>query len=230
MKSVIILLLVFVSIFSIVHGQELSKPVSFKVINVNREIVVNGILEKEEWASIDSIVGFLSPWSSAGKDQTIFKSFCSDSDFYFCFKVNDETLTTNGFTEESTVEQEDRVELFFSATSELNQYYCIEVDPLGRVLDYSAQYYRRFDDSWDFRQINISTHYTYQGYIVEGSISLSKLAKLGLKESFFLGIFRADFRSNRADDVIWYSWIEPKSQIPDFHIPTAFGICNFIKN
>jgi hypothetical protein len=225
-----IFLFVFVTnICSIVHGQELSKSGSFNVINKIRNIIIDGILEKKEWTSIDSIAGLTAPWSSIGHDQTVFKSFCSDTFFYFCFNVVDKTITTYDFKDELTVTKEDRVELFFSATSDLSQYFCIEMDPLGRINDYSAQYYRKFDRLWNFKQVKITTQYTPQGYIVEGAISLSELKELGIKGSFFLGIFRADYKSTKTDDVVWYSWIDPKRPTPDFHIPAAFGICNLKK-
>jgi len=225
-----VFIFLFVSdIWFIVNGQELSRPDSLDAKKINKDIFVDGILEKKEWASTDSIEGFSAPWSPVGNDHTVFKCFYSDRYFCFCFIVTDNTITTYDFKEELTVAKEDRVELFFSALSDLSQYYCIEIDPLGHVLDYSASYYRKFNYSWDFDQIDVSAQKSTQGYMVEGRISLSELEKLGIRGSFFLGIFRADYRSHNADNVVWYSWIEPKSQTPDFHIPTALGICNFMK-
>lgn len=227
MKKTICLLVLVFNIWFMVHGQILTKSSSLDVISINRDIVIDGILEKEEWASIDSIEGFFPPISSTGYDQTVFKSYCSDTYFNFCFNVSDGTIITYDFKEELTVAKEDRVELFFSPESDLSQYYCIEMDPLGRILDYSARYYRKFDEIWDFDQVEIAAQYTLHGYIIEGRISLSELGELGINECFHLGIFRADFKSKKTNDVDWYSWIEPKSSIPDFHLPTAFGECSF---
>ena len=47
--------------------------------------------------------------------------------------------------------KEDRVELFFSNLTTLSEYYCIEIDPLGRILDYSAKHNRKFDENWDVK-------------------------------------------------------------------------------
>lgn len=227
MNRVFFLIIFIVNIWISVGRQDHSKSITF--YKMNRGIVVDGILDKNEWFSIDSIAGLSAPWSSIGHDQTVFKSFYSDSCLNFCFDVLDKTVTTYNVEEELSIAKEDRVELFFSATSDLSQYFCIEMDPLGRILDYSAQYHRKFDVLWDFNHVEIATRYTLQGYIVEGRISLSDLEKLGIKKNFFMGIFRVDFKSNKTDDVVWYSWKEPKSNTPDFHIPTAFGICN-LKN
>ena len=224
MNRTVLLFVLVSNIWAVVSGQEI--PKSITIPKINRDIVVDGRSEKNEWASIDSIAGFSCPWTSTGPDQTVFKSFCSEKYFNFYFNVVDKSVTTCDFKEEMSVASEDRVELFFSANPDLHQYYCIEIDPLGRYLDYSAQYYLKFSVLWDFRQVEISAKYTPVGYIVEGRIPMAELKKAGLKESFFLGIFRADYKSNNADDVVWYSWIKPDSPVPDFHIPTAFGICN----
>lgn len=225
--NIVVFFLEFLFNWAIVDKQEHLKAISLVVLD--REIIIDGIIRKGEWESIDSIAGFSAPWTSTGYDQTVFKCFCSSTFFYFYFDVIDTTIITYDFKEELTVAKEDRVELFFSAKFDLNQYYCIEMDPLGHILDYSAKYYRKFDETWDFKQVNIAARITPHGYIVEGRISRSELEKLGIKESFHLGIFRADFKSNKTDDVVWYSWINSKSTTPDFHLPTALGICNLKK-
>jgi hypothetical protein len=219
--GIIFLLLLFN--WAIANGQQRAKFISLTLFD--REINVDGIIENGEWESIDSIAGFSAPWSSTGHDQTIYKCFCSRTNFYFYFDVVDTTIITYDFKEELTVAREDRVELFFSAKSDLNQYYCIEMDPLGHILDYSAKFYRKFDEAWDFNKVDIAASINAQGYVIEGRIALSELEILGIKGSFHLGIFRADFTSKNSDEVIWYSWIDPKCSTPDFHIPTALGRC-----
>ena len=57
--------------------------------------------------------------------------------------------------------------------------------------------------------------------------SLSELKKIDidLDKGFCLGIFRADFTGENENSVIWYSWLNPHTKDPDFHIPSAFGKC-----
>lgn len=213
----------FILSWIVVNKQESTNSISIK--KIERDINVDGRIEAGEWASFDSIKGLCAPWSSVGSDQTVFKFFCSSSYLNFCFDVVDKTPITFDFVEELTVAKEDRVELFFSATPNLSKYYCIEMDPLGNILDYSAKYYRKFNEAWDFSQTKIATHIAPGGYLVEGRISLSELAKLGIQESFYLGIFRADYINKKTNEVIWYSWIDPGTDEPDFHIPSALGVC-----
>jgi len=227
MRMSYIFYLLFIPLCIFLSGCNHNKDKKYKVKYYNREITIDGILEKQEWKSANSINGLSAPWDTVGLDETLFRSFCTDEFFYFCFNVKDTELIICDFEDELSVAKEDRVEIFFDGTSDMSQYYCIEIDPLGRILDYSAQYYRKFDEQWDFTQVKISSRIMPQGYVIEGSIPLRELRRLGLKESIYMGIFRADFRKAQTDDVVWYTWIIPQSTVADFHIPSALGICKF---
>jgi hypothetical protein len=190
---------------------------------LEKEIKVDGVIDKEEWEQAFLFENLVAPWEKESWDKTTFRAFVSSNTFNFAFHVLDNTLTTVPFENELSVESEDRVELFFASDTTLTKYYCIEIDPKGNVLDYSARYYRDFNQGWNFNSKALASKITNNGYIVEGKISLNELNELGISNTFYLGIFRADFKSNMADDVTWFSWIKPKSPAPDFHIPSAFG-------
>lgn len=190
---------------------------------LEKEIKVDGVIDKEEWQQAVVIENLLSPWGTDNLDKTKFRVFVSNTYFNFCFHVEDTTLITIPFEKELSVAREDRIELFFSNDTSLARYYCIEIDPKGDILDYSAKYYRDFSENWNFLSKKVATKITLTGYIVEGKISLKELKSLGISNPFYLGIFRADFKSNKSDDVTWLSWKKPSSSQPDFHIPSAFG-------
>ncbi|WP_285316268.1 hypothetical protein [Providencia rettgeri] len=43
-------------------------------------------------------------------------------------------------------------------------------------------------------------------------------------------ILRGEFSAGEPKQVRkWISWIKPDSVKPDFHIPSAFGTCKFVK-
>ncbi len=189
-----------------------------------KEIKVDGVIDEGEWEQAVLIENLKAPWDNNGSDLTKFKAFVSNDYFNFCFQVVENTLMTVPFEKELSVASEDRVELFFSSDTSLAKYYCIEIDPKGNILDYSAKYYRDFSENWNFKSKMVATKITGTTYIVEGKISLKELRKLGISFPFYLGIFRADFKSHKSDDVTWYSWIRPGSPQADFHIPSAFGI------
>lgn len=159
-----------------------------------------------------------APWDGLD-DSTVFHCFSDDEDFHFLYHVQDTTITlVDVFREESDVELEDRVEIFFCAEKEMNIYYCAEIDPLGRVLDYSSRYYRKMDYTWDFRTLELWGTLTPDGYVVGGSVAKSELEGLGINtDNFYMGIFRADFRNDGS--VNWYSLVETDDDFPDFHKP-----------
>jgi hypothetical protein len=208
-------------LFGLVHFSCVKKEgKTLKVVYHEQFITIDGEITNNEWEMKSLISGLVDPWSEKRVDQTEFKAFHSKHHFYFCFEVFDTTITTFDFKGELTVAEEDRVELFFCPDTSLRQYFCVEIDPLGRVLDYSAQFYRKFDEQWKLEQMEIAANICDSGYVVEGRFPLDEMKKLGIGDNFWIGIFRADFK--RSGDITWYSWISPKSIEPDFHIPSAF--------
>lgn len=219
MRSLHIVIFFFVfALFSCKKQNESTFAIPFS----ENEIKVDGIINEDSWQQAVVIENFYSPWEENNIDKTKFKSFVSPNYFNFSFQVEDSTLLTIPFEKESDVAREDRVELFFSSDTTLSKYYCIEMDPNGNKLDYSAKTYRNFDDNWDFKSAKLAAKITEKGYIVEGQISLKELKEIGISNDFYIGIFRADFKSDVRDDVTWFSWVKPNSSDPDFHIASVF--------
>ncbi len=165
------------------------------------------------------IDGLHAPWDGLD-DNTSFRCFADSSFFYFLYEVEDSTMTfSDDFPEERVVDTEDRVEIFFSPGPDMERYYCAEIDPLGRVMDYSCEYYARMDYGWDFTTLSAAGWLTSGGYAVAGRISLDELKSLGIDPhaGFHMGIFRADFHPDGT--VNWYSHVETDDTAPDFHRP-----------
>jgi hypothetical protein len=209
------------------EGCRLKQPDTFLNEYHTSEIQIDGDIDGMEWSRSTTLTDLYSPWAPAERDSTIFRCFFSQKYFNFCFEVIDRTLTVLEYTDEITVAKGDRVELFFSPSSKLSSYYCLEINPNGYILDYKAQLYRKFNYLWNFNHRDIVGKITSTGYVVERRISLSELKKIDidLDKGFCLGIFRADFTGENENSVIWYSWLNPHTKDPDFHIPSAFGKC-----
>ena len=194
-------------------------------------IRIDGRLDEADWEKTYPERGFSFPWEQRAAPVTEFRSLCDDEFFYFSFRVHDEDVVVEKtFDNESTMDREDRVEIFFSRDDKLKEYFCLEVDPMGRVHDYSASYYRKFDSSWDCTGIRTASSITKEGYVVEGSIALKTLEALGLPSpgsghTLKAGLFRAEFNHGpeSAPEAHWISWVEPGTKQPDFHVPSAFG-------
>ena len=159
-----------------------------------------------------------APWDALD-DNTKVRLFSDEDNLYFYYEVCDSTIALKEpFTCESDVEPEDRVEIFFSATPSMEIYYCAEIDPLGRPLDYSCEYYRKMDYGWNFSTMDLYGTLTQNGYIVAGKVSKAELRELGINpEDLWMGIFRADFRTDGS--VNWYSFVPTADASPDFHKP-----------
>lgn len=165
------------------------------------------------------IDGLHAPWDGLD-DSTSVKIISGPDDLYFLYEVLDTTVTlTEDFSEEADVEPEDRVEVFFSPGPDMEIYYCAEIDPLGRVLDYSCRYPSKMDYGWDFSTLHVLSGLCDGGYTVAFKVSKKELESLGvdLSSGFYMGIFRADFRTDGS--VNWYSHVPSEDESPNFHQP-----------
>ena len=128
----------------------------------------------------------------------------------------------------------DRVEIFFRQDNLLSPYYCLEMDPIGRVFDYEARYHRKFNVAWNWpeNELLVKADQTHDGYTIEGRISKQSLRQLGLlnSEKLEVGLFRGECINLNAEtpEIKWISWVKPDSMTPDFHIPSAFGVLHFM--
>jgi hypothetical protein len=196
----------------------------FLIVPVAKNIKVDG--ESEDWC-VEPLIGpLIECWKHLTDDTKLY--LAHDFDWlYFAFDVVDIEITYNNDSEESSVNVSDRVELFFAQDTKLEKmYYCIEIDPQGKVMDYSALHYRQFDYKWDLQAMKIATRIDNDQYFVEGAISLDQIRKLGLLSSdgkLIMGFYRGDFASSEDTNPNWWSWIDPKTNDPDFHVCTSFG-------
>ena len=126
------------------------------------------------------------------------------------------------------------MEIFFTEDKNLHNYYCVEIGPKGHVLDYQASTYRKFNTDWDCPGLDVATMTSDDGYVVEAKIPRQTLVDLKLSNEEFdapilTGLFRAEFSFNSNGNVSenWISWVDPRSQEPDFHLPSAFRQIQF---
>ena len=163
-------------------------------------IQVDGRLNEPAWATTERQTAFLYPWSNRKAPATEFRAVADDERLYFAFEVSDsDVVVLKDYAGESTLDQEDRVEVFFARDAALNRYFCVEIDPLGRVHDYAASHYRKFDSSWNCPGLRAAGRITPGGYTVEASIPLTTLSVMmgrpvSRGSTLRIGLFRADFR------------------------------------
>ncbi|MGI9456096.1 MAG: hypothetical protein ACR2NU_06005 [Aeoliella sp.] len=181
------------------------------------------------------ISDFSYPWAEETVPLTVFQAHTQDARLHFHFIVEDsEVIVEQEWSGESTLDREDRVEVFFAKDEALTDYWCIEIDPLGRVHDYHARHYREFDADWNCPGLQVTAKRSAKGYEVTGSLATQTLSSLlgqPVKRGTFIriGLFRADFfgplGATRGESATnWISWVRPTSAQPDFHIPSAFRL------
>ena len=123
--------------------------------------------------------------------------------------------------EEMDVAYGDRVEVFFSPYPQLGaKYFCTEIDPEGRCLDYSCVFEKKMDYDWSFSTQKIYSRIYDNGYTVITSFDKSEIDALIGEAPQYIGLFRADYHNGLP--INWYSVAIPDSSYPDFHIPSAF--------
>lgn len=198
------------------------------------EFHINGKADHFLWDRAESLTDFCSPWDSTKIKTIEFKALWDNSHLFCCFKVHDpEIYTDTTDNSKSSINHSDRVELFFRRDKNMNPYYCLEIDPTPRLMDFKAMPNKEFDFNWDWpkNDISIKSDIKTSVFTVEIAISLDALKKFGLLNNGKIetGIYRAKYsiQENGRYEPTWITWVNPHTETPNFHIPTSFGALKF---
>lgn len=205
---------------------------SYNVVQVEKnKIIITGKGDNAIWSKAEKLTDFISAWDKDPIKKIEFKSLWDSENIFFCFKVYDDHVHIN--TKDNSFESigsSDRVELFFRTNEDLNPYYCLEIDPSSRIMDFSALPNKNFDFKWNWpkNDIFVKSSIEKDSFTVEISISISSLKKLNLIKGNMLetGIFRAKYLKKRNSNFepTWISWVNPNTDEPNFHIASSFGV------
>lgn len=204
----------------------------YKVQRVeNNAVKISGKSDSIIWNKAEDLTDFSSPWNSQEHAKISFKALYDDENFYFSFSVHDSEvhMDTSGDGIEN-IGNSDRVELFFRKNKDLNPYYCLEIDPSVRIMDFIAKPNKDFDFLWNWPKEDIIVKSAIQDhlFVVEGSISLKSMKSFGLIQDNKIeaGIFRAKYNleQNKEYHPTWITWVNPQTEEPNFHISSSFGI------
>jgi len=220
------------------------------------KIELDGWADELAWAEAAVEKHFVFPWKQSPAPATEFRALWSDTHFYFHYRVQDaDIVVLENPRDAGDVVCEDRVEFFLSRDERMNDYFCVEIDSRGRVFDYRASYYRRFDPNWNFTGLETKASPVFDGYQVEGRIPLENISALGFPAlrqgaKVRFGIYRAEFSHDRSGRPVvqretvhnlgrggdgpppieeWISWVDPKTSEPDFHVPSSTGWLELVK-
>ncbi|MFZ6012299.1 MAG: carbohydrate-binding family 9-like protein [Bacteroidota bacterium] len=181
-----------------------------------------------DWTTADSLTDFSYPWNSGILPATVFRALWDSDYFYFRFDATDMNINVHKKSNDKLeVGLSDRVEIFFKSNEEMNPYYCLEIDPHGRVMDFEARLYRQFNFEWQWPNLVVTPKVLENGYSIEGKITLESLVSLNVlkNNTMHAGLYRANCIASHDDEAEfeWISWIHPRTENPDFHVASSFG-------
>jgi hypothetical protein len=220
------------------------------------KIKIDGRADEAAWRQAAVEKHFVFPWKRGPAPKTEFRALCDETNFYFSFQARDADLVVLETLRDKEDEVfEDRVEMFLSLDDQMHDYFCLELDSRGRVLDYRASFYRQFDRKWKLAGLESKAASLPGGYEVEGRIPLRSLTALGFPllrpgVKIRCGLFRAEFSHDLSGRPVvkqesihnlgrkldgpppieaWMSWVDPKTKEPDFHVPASLGWLTFVR-
>lgn len=205
------------------------KKYHVQIIDKNEKNVAQ-VLDSFFWEKANCLTDFSSPWNNDPVLKIEFRALWDRENFYFNFRVFD----TNVYIDKKdnsvdSICNSDRVELFFRSNDQLNPYYCLEMDPSIRLLDFVARPNKVFDYKWKWPENNIKLESFSDevSFTVAGAISISSLEKLDLIHDNIIeaGVYRAKFSKdeNGNYEPTWITWVNPNTAEPNFHIASSFG-------
>ncbi|WP_291864834.1 sugar-binding protein [Maribacter sp.] len=185
----------------------------------------------QNWKYAEVLSEFVSPWDKKEIRKIEFRSLYDTKTIFFYFKVEDSKVYIDTSDNKiSNINNSDRVELFFRSSKSMDPYYCLEIDPDSRIMDFMARPNKQFDFDWNWPANDITVKSSIEAtfFTVEIGISISSLKKFGLLRNGEIetGIFRAKYNKKEGNKYqpTWITWVDPKTENPNFHTPSSFGM------
>lgn len=206
-----------------------------KNYKVNRipdgQLIITGKANDEFWNQANKLIDFNSPWDTKEVKRIFFRALWDTENLFFCFKVEDSEVHIHQSDDTNDgINNSDRVELFFRSDDSMNPYYCLEIDPTPRIMDFIAKPGSNFNFNWNWpsEDIIVKSSIEKTCFTVEGAISIKSLIKFGLLKNGQIetGVYRAKYnkQNNGYYEPTWITWVNPMTETPNFHIATSFGI------
>ncbi len=210
---------------------------NYKVNSIeNNSLSITGKSDSIIWKEAEVLKDFCSPWDDKEPLNIEFRALWDKNQLYFSFTVQDREVYIDRKDDSlDSIGNSDRVELFFRSDADLSPYYCLEIDPSPRVMDFKAYPNRDFDFDWNWpkNKLVVKSFIEDNKFTVEGAIDIVTLEELGLLKNNKIetGIFRAKYnkQEDNSYEPTWIPWVNPKTEEPDFHVVSSFGVLNLVE-
>jgi len=196
-------------------------------------LILTGKGDDPLWNKAELLTNFVSPWDNKKPEKIEFRAIWDTKNIFFCFTVYDKLVHIDKKDDSiDSIGNSDRVEIFFRTNKSLNPYYCLEIDPTPRIMDFKANPNQNFNFEWNWpkNDLIVKSQINSNNFTVEIAISIKSLLNLNLikENKIEAGIFRAKYMEleNSIFEPTWISWVNPNTENPDFHRPESFGMLN----
>ncbi len=209
---------------------------NYPVNRIEKNILqINGFGNHPIWQKAVILTDFVSHWDNAKQEKIEFRALWDTQNIYFYYRVNDANVHIDKRSDGiESIGESDRVEIFFRTDAALNPYYCLEIDPTPRIMDFIAYPDRKFDFDWNWpkKDLTVKSNIQQDYFVVEIAISIQSLKDFKLIQNNCIqaGLYRAKYKKqeNNQLEPTWISWINPNTVTPDFHISSSFGVLDLV--
>ena len=140
------------------------------------KLILNGKGDNELWNNAEILTDFVSAWDKEPVKKIEFRALWDSKNLFFCFNVYDNKVHLDIKDDSvNSIGNSDRVELFFRTDELLNPYYCLEIDPSPRIMDFIAYPDKNFNFDWNWPKgdILVKSDFKKEYFTVEIAISLA---------------------------------------------------------
>ena len=211
-----------------------AEPPSYTVMRATGKIVLDGILDEEDWVSAPSTGDFAFPWYESGEqEQTGVKMLWDDTFLYIAYDCRDKHITADHYTVNSATYNDDCIELFWNpAPGDGSDYFMFEINCIGVpkslrksdritvMLPYISQYIDgTLNDDSD----------TDTGWVIEMAVRFDEYPEVGSAKTpepetiWRVGLNRCGGKTNPQ----YSQWSPSQTDTPNFHSPDDFGYVIF---
>jgi hypothetical protein len=206
---------------------------TYTVNCIEKDTLKIGSYNDTIWNKAVVLTDFTSPWEDVEIDKIEFRALWDLDTIYFSFKVYDNQIHIDKKDNtKANIANSDRVEIFLRSDASLNPYYCLEIDPTPRIMDFIAIPNKVFDYNWNWpeKDLEVKSIRNKDYFVVEIAITIVSLEAFNLikNNKIEAGIFRAKYtqKENLEFEPTWITWVNPETETPNFHIASSFGILN----
>ena len=227
-------------IIAILPAPTLAELPEYHVMRATEKIVIDGILDENDWISAKSVGDFVFPWDEVkGEDQTEVKMLWDDTFLYLSYKCHDKNIWATHFDTNSETYKDDCVEFFWNPNPEAGKTYnMFEINAIGNLLSVftgsGESIYNRISRILPphIAQTIVGTvnndDDTDTSWTLEIAIRFSDYPELSKREvpldgdMWRVGLNRCGGRNGQTPEQ-WSVWSPSNSEKPLFHAPDFFG-------